>query len=280
MGIQPVGIEGISVVTDATNKETVRLIQDATSKAAPLIHDLWGLEYPRDCRIYIMKSWLGFTFRAAPWSWRIPLAITLPLWFSRAQRLWPYAGAWTQRFGRRVAIGIKPPSLLETSDRSIGKLMYVPDMDIATKMKMFAFHELTHAFSSHLRLPAWLNEGLAMATVDRCLGMQTIRKDTLELMRGNTFGGQPPSYAKQVRLQAEAIAYYAVLGYWIVRYLEEKSPGFLKRLFSGRPNIRRIDKDIALQLGIEPDGFWSRIAPMILAHYDDGSGTAMVGIHN
>ena len=150
--------------------------------------------------------------------------------------------------------------------------MYVPGMEIKTKLQMFTCHELTHAFSSHLRLPAWLNEGLAMVTVDRSLGMRTIREDTLELLRGKEFSGRPPTYAKQARLKAEAIAYYAILGYWIVQYLEEEYPGFLKRLLSASPNIRIIDKEIAVQIGIEPNGFWTRIAPIIFDHYKKKAG--------
>jgi len=44
-----------------------------------------------------------------------------------------------------------------------------------TKVQQIACHELVHAFTSHLRLPVWLHEGLAMVTVDRLLQNQSIQ---------------------------------------------------------------------------------------------------------
>jgi hypothetical protein len=129
-------------------------------------------------------------------------------------------------------------------------------------------HELTHACSAHLKLPTYLNEGLAAATVDRFLGKRTIRRDTLDMLKSYHSKGSPPTYAKLSRLNAEAIAYYAVLGYWLVQYLEEVRPGFLRGLFSSSPVSQMIEKRVAAELGIELDGFWSEIPNMIVAHFE------------
>jgi hypothetical protein len=214
-----------------------------------------------------MTSWWGFFFQSAPWLWKILLTISFPLWGFRAHRTWPYSAAWTQRYGQRVAIGVKPPRLLEVSDKSIGLLMFVEEKDNKTKVRHLTCHELTHACSAHLILPPWLNEGLAAVTVDRYLEKRTIRQDTLELLRRFTPKGRPPTYAQLSRLDAEAIAYYTVLGYWFVQYLEEVRPRFLKRLFSLSPISRTIESEIAAELGVELEGFWSKIPDMIVSHY-------------
>ena len=256
------------VVFDSGEQDTAELISDAAAEALSLIQESWGLGQPEDCRFYVMTSWWGFIFRSAPWPWRILLALTLPFWCFRAQRTWPYSAAWTQRYGRRVAIGIKPPRLLESSDKSIGVHMFVEEKETKTKLRHLTCHELTHACSAHLKLPAWLNEGLATVTVDRYLEKQTIRADTLELVKSFTPKARPPTYRELARQSGKAFAYHAVRGYWLVRYLEETRPGFLTCALSSSRVARTIEDDIAMELGIEPGGLWSKIDDMIAAHFE------------
>lgn len=261
-------VGGITVVFDPGEQDTAELIRDAAASVLRLIQESWGLGPPADCRFYVMTSWWGFIFRSAPWPWRIWLALTLPLWCFRARRTWPYSAAWTQRYGRRVAIGIKPPRLLESSDKSIGVHMYAEEKETKTKLRHLTCHELTHACSAHLKLPAWLNEGLAAVTVDRYLEKQTIRTDTLELVKSFTPKARPPSYRKLARQSGKAFAYHAVRGYWLVQYLEDNRPGFLKRALSSPRVARTIEQEIAAGLGIEPGSLWSKIDDVIVAHFE------------
>ncbi len=259
---------GVTVVFDSSDQETAALICEAIEKTLGLIQEGWGLRRPEDCRIYVMTSWWKFFFQSATWPWRILLAVTLPLWGFRARRTWPYSAAWTQRFGKRVAIGIKPAWLLDLSDKSIGIQMFVEEKDPKLKIRHLACHELTHACSANLLLPAWLNEGLAAVTVDRYLGKQTIRTDTLELIQNFTPKTRPATYRELSHLSSEAIAYHAVRGYWIVRLLEENRPGFLKRIFSSSQATPAVENDMAVELGIEPDILWGKIDNMIVAHFN------------
>ena len=258
----------IPIICDPAEQDTADLISSACEQALPLIQNSWGLEAPGDCRVYVMTSWLGFVFRSAPWSWRILLGATLPLWGFRARRTWPYSAAWTQRYGRRVAIGVKPPRLLEQSDKRFGVRMFVQEKDIKTNVRLVTCHELVHACSAHLQLPAWLNEGLATVTADRFLGKRTILSDTLNLVRNHQPKSAPPTYRRLSRMSGEAFVYHAVRGYWLVGYLEEKSPGFLRRMFSQRWDSRTITREIALELGVEPDNFWREIDDMVSDHFE------------
>jgi len=104
-------ISGITLLFDRGEQDTADLIAGTCAKAVQLIDESWGLKTPADCRIYVMTSWLRFVFHSAPWHWRILLGVLFPLWSLRAKRMWSYAGGWTQRFGRRVVIGVKPPRL-------------------------------------------------------------------------------------------------------------------------------------------------------------------------
>ena len=264
-------ISGVTLVIDPGEQDTVDLIGSACGKAVPLIQEMWGLDTPEDCRIYVMTSWLGFVFQSAPWHWRILLGATMPFWCFRARRTWPYSAAWTQRYGRRVAIGVKPPRLLEQSDKSIGVRMFVEEKDMKVNVQHVTCHELVHACSAHLKLPTWLNEGIATVTVDRFLERPTIRQETLEFVRGFLPKGAPPTYRKLSRMGGEAIAYHGMRGYWLVRYLEEKSPGFLRRMFSLRQHSEAIEQDMIFELGMEPGHFWSEIDDLVVDYFEEKS---------
>jgi hypothetical protein len=258
----------VTLVFDPGEQDTADLIGGACEKAIRLAQESWGLEPPEDCRIYVMTSWWGFVFQSAPWPWRILLGATVPFWCFRARRTWPYSAAWTQRYGRRVAIGVKPPRLLEQSDRRIGVRMFVEERDMKVNVQHVTCHELVHACAAHLRLPMWLNEGIATVTVDRFLERPTIRQETLEFMRGFLPKAPPPTYRELSRMGGEAIAYHGMRGYWLVRYLEEERPGFLRRMFSLRRDSKTIEREVAMELGMEPGSFWSEIDEVVVGHFE------------
>lgn len=249
----------ISLAFPPGDEETADMMASACEEALRLARSLWGLNPPADCHLYVMTSWRDFIFRSAPWPWKLVLGLTFPAWSSRAGRTWPYSAGWTQRFGRKVAIGIKPPRLLEASDKSIGARMYVEEKDMRAKVRHVTCHELIHAASAHLALPAWLNEGLAAVSVDRFMGYATIREDTLFLVQRYGPKGPPLTYRQLSRLQGEAIAYHSVRGYWIVRLLEKTEPGCLRELLSMRRKAKDIERRVADGLHVPRDRFWAEI---------------------
>jgi hypothetical protein len=261
-------IGNVVLVYDPDEQDAADLIVGTCEKAIQLAHENWGLEPPEDCRIYVTTSWLGFVFQSAPLFWRILLGATISFWGFRARRTWPYSAAWTQRYGRRVAIGVKPPRLLAESDRTIGVRMFVEETDMKVNVQHVTCHELVHACSAHLRLPTWLNEGIATLTANRFLGRPTIRQETLEFMRGFVPKAAPPTYRKLSRMGVEAIAYHGMRAYWLVRYLEEKRPGFLRQMFSRRQDARAIEREMVTELRMEPESFWSEIDSVIVGHFE------------
>jgi hypothetical protein len=254
--------------------EAADAIAASTDRSLRLAEELWGLASPEDCRIYVMSSWMGFFFRSAPWAWRLLLGATVPLWAPRARRTWPYSAAWTQRYGRRTAIGVKPPRLLAQSDRRIGVRVFVEQSDQLASLKEVTCHELVHACSAHLRLPSWLNEGIATVTVDRLVGRRTIREETLELLRRSDPKGAPPTYRQLSRMDLEAIAYHAVRGYWIVHYLEATCPGLVRRLLSPHQDTSSLEEMMAGELGLPPETFWQQIDDRVATHFGQSSGNA------
>jgi hypothetical protein len=117
-------------------------------------------------------------------------------------------------------------------------------------------------------LPTWLNEGIATVTVDRFLEKPTIRRETLEFMRRFLPKAAPPTYRELSCMGGEAIAYHGMRGYWLVRYLEEKRPGFLKRTFSLHRDPRAIGQEMIAELGMEPRSFWREIDDVVVDHFE------------
>ena len=249
------------------DSSTAGVMAEACDEALRLANASWGLDPPSDCRLYVMTSWRDFVFRSAPWPWKVALALYFPLWSGRVRRMWPISAGWTQRYGRHIAIGIKPPRLLEISDKSVGIHMYAEETDPHAKIRHLTCHELTHAASAHLHLPAWLNEGLAAVTVDRLMGKATIRSESLGLVERTLPKAPPPSYRSMARFSGEQLAYHAVRGYWIVRWLEETNLGWLRELLSVRRAPREIERRLAELVHLQPGRLWTEIDDLLVEHF-------------
>jgi hypothetical protein len=271
--VQTKPIDGLTLFFDTDEQEAAELIGGACERSARLIRDSWGLGTPKDCRVYVMTSWLRFLFHSAPWHWKVLLVPSLPLWVSRVSRIWRYAGGWMQRYGDRRAVGVKPPRILELADRSFGVQIFVPEEDIARKVEQVTCHELTHAFAAHLRLPMWLNEGLAMLTVDRLVGKPTVVHQTVETLRRSATKAGPAGYRDLRWADRDAVVYHTVRGYWITRYLEETHPGLVRSMLSERHGQQALEDKVAAVLGMKRDEFWSAIDGVAAAHFEqNGEG--------
>lgn len=258
---------GFPITFSPGDEATAAQMAEAVEASLVLAKDLWGLPPPERCHLYVMTSWRGFLFGAAPWPWKVLIGIGYPLWSGRAHRTWAYSAGWTVRYGRRTAIGVKPPRLLDRSDRSVGEHIFVEETDPVAKVRHVTCHEIIHAASAHLRLPPWLNEGLAAVSVDRFIGKETIRRESLRLLERHEPKGPPLSYRAMARLQGEALAYHAVRGYWIVRYLEATWPGLVRSLLAKRSAPGEIERVIAGQLGLPAADLWRQMDGTIAAHF-------------
>jgi hypothetical protein len=259
-------VNNIKIFFESSERDTADLIAGACEKAIRQIGEDWDLTLPRNCRIYVMTSAVRFFFQSASLKWKILLVVSLPLWYLQLKKMWQYSGAWTQRYGDRVVIGIKSPDVLKKGDKSIGERVFVAEPDIKKKIQHFTCHELVHACAARLRLPMWLNEGIAMLTVDRFTGTQTVRADALNLVK-NFNPKAPPQTRREIYRDKEKIAYYTLRGYWLVMYIEKTHPGLLKSLFKGPGVAKRINSRILLALEMDPVTFWSNIDDIIIDYF-------------
>jgi len=265
--MQRTPINGLTLFFDTKDQDAAELISHACKKSTRLIQGCLGLDTPKDCQIHVMTSWPGFMFRSAPWPWKVLLAMTLPLWAFRAKKIWPLAGGWAQRYGQRRAVGVKPPRLLQIADKRIGDRIFVREEDVGRKVQSITCHELTHAFTSHLQLPTWLNEGLAMVMVDRFFDKPTVLSETIEVLE-RWSGKHSPGGRQKLRVGDEdALVYVYVRGYWLTRYIEETQAEALKDLLSQRHPHKALEGKIAAAYGKELGEFWDEINGTLISHF-------------
>jgi hypothetical protein len=252
-------IAGLRLFYEPQEEEAARLIGKACEKSAQLLQKRWGLALPGDCRVYVMTSWTRFLFHSAPLPWKIYLALTFPLIARRAASIWPYAGGWALSHGRRQVVGVKPPRLIKTGDRSLGEKIFIQDRNVNEIVQTVTCHELTHAFTFHLKLPTWLHEGLATLAMEHYLGRPIVRQETLEYLAHLTPANSRSRREKlRVEDQQLLISQYA-RGYWLTRYIDETQPELLKELLSRRMDHKVLDGKLTTAFAKEREVFWQDI---------------------
>lgn len=265
--MQEIITNGISIYFEVDEQGSAEIVQYACEKSIQILRESWGLDVPGDCRVYVMTSWADFIFHSAPWHWKILLVLTYPLWIFRVRRMWQFAGGWMQRFGKRCAVGVKPPWLIELADRSMGERIFVQEESFEEKVQLVTCHELTHAFAAHLRLPMWLNEGLAMVTVDKFQGTPTVKEDTLKALEHSRNEVSPGTYQGVSVRDQDALIYHTVRGYWITRYLLDTRPDLLKSLLNQRQSHEVLEVKIASSYDMDRGEFWKSIDDILVAHF-------------
>jgi hypothetical protein len=265
--MEQVKVNQLTLYYEPSEEAAAELINEACQKSIALIGEHWGLNPPNDCRVYVMTGLLSYMFHSAPWAWRILMGITIPLWYPRLNRLWQIAGGWSQRYGRRSTVGVKPPRLIQSQQGSVGSQIFI-SFPPEERVKHNTCHELVHAFSEHLKLPTWLHEGLAMLTVDYFAGKPTIREDTLQVLARTAEQGSAETSIteKQYReLKSEdEVVYLYVRGYWIARYLDEKNHELLKSMLVRKSSPLVFESDLAQSMGMTRDEFWGKIDDLVL----------------
>jgi hypothetical protein len=154
--------------------------------------------------------------------------------------------------------------LIAAADRSLGRRVYVDVEDLNEKMRHMVYHEAAHACAAHLRLPAWLNEGLAMLTVDGIAGWQTVQPATVELLDR----GFPVTKGRRmVNLDPDAVVALYTRGYWITRYFFETRPALMQELLERPLGRAKIEARLAQELGLPRERFWAEVEGIVKRHF-------------
>jgi hypothetical protein len=263
-------VSGVALYFDAEERETAEFVGAACEQSVALIRGQWGLELQGECRLYVMTSWFHFFLHSAPWHWKI-LLVTVPLWTFQARRTWPFASGWTQVFGQRRVVGVKPARLLPEPGQGAGSRLFVQEEDPNEYVRRTTCHELVHAFTAHLKLPNWLHEGLATVASDGIAGKPTVQDATLESL-SRPSREVIPRERRQVSVRdPETLIYHAIRGYWVTRFLEETKPGLLRSLLAQRYGHEELEDKVARAFGMEREEFWRSIDGLVVSHFAGNS---------
>ena len=270
--MEKMSVNGILVFFEPEEHTAVEVIGEACNRTTELVHSLIGLGAPKGCRVYVMTSWLRFVFHASPWYWVLLNSITFPILYLRASRIWRYSNGWSLPYKSRPAVGIKPPRLHQCGDMKNRGEYFLPVEGVNESVQHTTCHELVHAFTTHLKLPGWLNEGLALRMTDYYFGKPIIKMNSLQILEKDSKVQDLGDYRSLSAQDMDNLLYIYLRGYWITRYLDETNTGFLKSLLSHPLTHSALECKIEKVLGIQPGVFWQEIDPLIVSHYQQYSG--------
>jgi hypothetical protein len=186
-----------------------------------------------------MTSWERFVDDTVPPRHRWWVRATKPLWARRAERTFAVAGGWMLPWRGRLAVGVKPPRVLPPPT-PMGARLFKPVPDALEKVQHLTCHEFTHACTAHLRLPAWLNEGLAVRAVDVFAHYETVRDDTRELVVRELSSLHGRAYRRVRAGDEKSLLELYATGYWITRRIDEQNPRLLRDLLRCRRSAREL----------------------------------------
>ena len=261
-------IQGINLYYAPQEIETARLIEKTLIESIHLLNSHWGLERPINIQVYVMTSWFKFSFASAPPSHKVFLTLFFPLWALRAYRSWRYAGGWALQYKNKAVIGIKPPRLIKESQSGLGGDLFAKPADLQESLRSTTCHELTHAFSGHLRLPVWLHEGLAILTAEYLLGKPSVLPETAARLPELAKGINSKSYRRVKKSDLLPLLYQYVRSYWLVRYLDDTKPELLRELLQHPMPHAELEERVARAFSVDRQQFWEIIDEKIKDYYE------------
>jgi hypothetical protein len=211
------------------SSETETLLREACCRAVNFLQNTWSLKIPK-CHVYVTSKWQTMMLEHPPALYKTINKVSFIFLRKRyvlLDGLWNRSAGWFQRYGKLCLIAIKPLREFEKMNLTNSQL-YVP-MTAQEKFSNTLVHELTHAFTAHLKLPLWLNEGVALLTSEQALGYGAVKTETLDYLTTPQGGS---SYYQLPKLSNEKFFYQYAKGYWLTRYLQEQHEDVLKQLLS------------------------------------------------
>jgi len=174
MNNMQIEVAGTPIIYKADYSRTAIAIAEAIEKTVSVVSNYWNLRVPKGCEVHVLTDWEEFVDQTVPKYFRFIVNLTKPLWRSRAGRAFMLAGGWLLPWRGRPSVGVKPPELLAQSKSELENRLFVEVSEPLEKVRHLACHEFTHACTAHLRLPFWLNQGIAMRTVDYMVEYTTV----------------------------------------------------------------------------------------------------------
>jgi hypothetical protein len=251
-----VDVMGVPVIYPAKYHDSGMAMAEAVEKTIAIVTEHWHLAVPKGCEVHVLTDLDEFVDQTVPKSLYHLVNLTKPLWQPRAQRAFTLAGGWMLPWPGCLAVGVKPPELVVRSTSRLGERLFVAVSDPLEKVQHLTCHELTHACTAHLRLPPWLNEGLAMRTVDHMVGYPTILETTRAMVQFDQSVLSSRAYRRIKPNDYDSLIRLYATGYWVTCQLEESHPTTLGELLKRKRSIREVTRIVGTTLNTSlVDGF-------------------------
>lgn len=203
-----------------------REFREPIARTLALLEQRWRLRLGTD--LYVVEAeewWPGISPHLNPLEFlsRWPFQ-------ARDRAVWDNSAACALSLRRRGVVLLKPPHAWKPS--GIGTRLFVP-CNQQEQLRRNLCHEVTHIVTAHLKLPFWLNEGLAMLATDEFAGMETVKPETRPFLHARREPLQDTSALSRLTADEWLTAY--AQAYWMTRTLAEKHPTLLReRLIRSR----------------------------------------------
>lgn len=232
-------VSGIKIVLPDSYKAIADAMVDSVEKIVSQLTNYWKLNIPEHCEIHILTNREQFVAETVPVRFRFLVIITKPFWKQRLKRAFSISGGMMIPWCGSPVVGVKPPELLKHQSE-LSRQIFVSVSDPLERMQHILCHELTHAFTAIFRLPPWLNEGIAMRSVDHFAGYDTVLKSTKNLITFDLKTVNSRSYRRLKSSDFNNLIRLYTTGYWVTRQLDIEHRTVLRELLQRK----RSNKDI------------------------------------
>lgn len=248
----------LELIVHPDELESAEIVRKALMQGGEMLKQTWNLQLRRRAQVWVVPD-LNALAASNPWYAR-------PAWWCmrrftprRLDGVWRWVSGWTLTYWDRTVIAIKPLAGLEQTMRSSGTPLLADT--VAQRLASCAVHELTHACTPHLLATPWLNEGVALLSVDRFATRPSFTLTSLSTLQSF----RPPKAYRQLGRfnQAEVVAFYR-LSYWLSRYVQEAHPSMF-RAWLVRP--KRLEAELADLFQVERHSLWHSVPERLQTYF-------------
>lgn len=218
---------GVPIHFGVGEESVAELLGSAVRRVVELLERQWDLAPPSGLNVHVLSDWRRFILESAPRGRRWIARLTMPIWGPRAAQQFAAVGGWAIPWRGAPSVGVKGPGGLRATSE-LGAELFEPVADLEEKLEHVACHELTHAFTAHLRLPGWINEGVAMRAVDHLAGGSTVRMESKERIQEAPRVFRTRAFKLGVRRDPRRLLEIYATGYWATRAIDESSGDALR----------------------------------------------------
>ena len=270
--VKSMAVKGLEIFCEKSDEDSIGIVENAYVCTAEVMEECWGLDYKDIVPFYISRQCpeIKGVFDGVRWCNCVKLfyqfLFVTPFRIIFFLRMLIQSSAMVlQSRDNRPLVWVKPWDEIESGQVLFTASFFNGDFSKRERnIEYITCHEIAHVFFDHLKLPRWLNEGLAMIMVDRYYKIDVVKEQSIGLLRVLY-----ERSASKIR-KNEARNYFSnfhIPWYWVTRFIVEEYPELIEDFMKNKQSSIEIEKKIADILGIKRKIFWKEISQLVHWHY-------------